>query len=103
MPIRIPEKALVGCRGKAKTAKTSSNTFWRERWQWKSVYPGEVVREGWRKFGARRKSTRVTLAIRNILSAKVFGVHCQMGSTVKGKGEGSTLVFKIREVKVSRD
>lgn len=34
-----------------------------------SVYTREMVREGWRKLGGRRKSTRVTLAMRNTLSA----------------------------------
>lgn len=34
-----------------------------------SVYRREMVREGWRKLGGRRKSTRATLAMRNTLSA----------------------------------
>ena len=62
--------------GKAKAQKTSSNAWERERSEWNSVYPGQVVREGWKKFGGRRKSTRVTLTMRNTLSDKVCGVHC---------------------------
>lgn len=61
---------------------------WGEREVGMAEYPGEMVREGWRKIRGRRKSSRVTLAMRNTFSAKVCGVHCQKGSTIKEKGRG---------------
>lgn len=62
-----------------------------------------MVREGWRNLGGKRKSTGVTLAMKNTISAKVCGAHCQKGSTITGKGGGLYLMFKIREVGVSSD
>lgn len=61
-----------------------------------SVYSGEVVRERGRKSGGRREGTRVTLAMRNTLSAKVCGVSCPRCHPLWEKVQGSILVFKIR-------
>lgn len=57
-------------------------------WMEESVYSEEVVRERCKKSGGRREGTRVTLAMRNILSAKVCGICCQKVSTITGEGAG---------------
>lgn len=41
----------------------------REVWMEECMYTGKMIAEGWRKFGGRKKSSRVTLTMRNILSA----------------------------------
>lgn len=57
-------------------------------WMEESVYTGEAVRERGRKSGGRREGTRMTLAMRKVLSAKVCGVCCQKVSTITGEGAG---------------
>lgn len=53
-----------------------------------------------RRGGGRRKSTRVTLATSVPRSVEST---VRWDQPLKKKGEGSILVFKIREVEMSRD